>query len=398
MTSSPGVETDRKLVGFHFLAFGLIVGMFTANIPYIQMKQAFDLTDVGHLILSINSGNVVGVYLGRRRYFTARTLFKVMAAILILGLAAIGLAAGRAQCVAAGLVLGTGTGLLAIFANSSAVLIESHYGVLIMPRMHAEFSKGVLVGALGGLLAAFGELPYVFCFLLLIGPVVAGAVFAAAAPSVFAFSDADRSAPSPDADRRGHRRVLAVLGTVAFICIVVEGAVMGWSGILLKDDLRVPEALLPLGVLAFTFCSFLVRRHGDRLIAACGGKLRTLALSLLVAASLSAILSFLSNAWLGLTAVAVIGMGTALVIPIVFSLAAGLVANERSQLISDISLVGYAASIAGPSLIAFLSSLYGIKTSLSLLAFGLVAGLAVVGGGRAVLTGERPEEPLGGRT
>jgi hypothetical protein len=393
MTNSPGVEADRKLVAFHFLAFGLIVGMFTANIPYIQTKQAFDLTDVGHLILSINAGNVVGVYLGRRRYLAARTLFKVMTAILILGLTAIGLAAGRAQCVAAGLILGTGTGLLAIFANSSAALIESRHGVLIMPRMHAEFSKGVLVGALGGLLAAFVELPYVFCFVLLIGPVVAGAVFAAAAPSVFAFSDADRSAPSAGADRRGHRRVLAVLGTVAFICIVVEGAVMGWSGILLKDGLRVPEALLPLGVLTFTFCSFLVRRHGDRLIDACGGKLRTLALSLVVAASLSALLGLLSNAWLGLTAVAVIGMGTALVIPIVFSLAAGLVANERSQLISDISLVGYVASIAGPSFIAFLASLYGIKTSLSLLAFGLVAGLAVVGAGWAVLTGERPVAP-----
>ena len=394
MTSSPGIEPERALVAFHFLAFGLIVGMFTANIPYIQTRQSLDLTDVGHLILSINAGNVLGIYLGRGRYLGARTLFRIMTALLIVGVSATGLASGRVQCLAAGVVLGTGSGMLSIFVNSSAALLESRHGVLVLPKMHAEFSKGVLVGALGGLLAAFCRLPYVLGFLLLIVPIGFGARFAAATPSVFAVSDADRDAPSPPAERRGHRQVLLVLGSVAFICIIVEGAVMGWSGILLKDGLHVPERLLPFGVLAFTLCSLLVRRHGDRVIDACGGKLRTLVASLAVAAALSAVLDLVSNAWLGLAAVAVIGMGTALVLPIVFSLAGSLVAHERGPLISNISLIGYVASIIGPSCVAFLATRYGIQASLSLLAFGLVAGLVVVGMGRAVLIGDHTGAPL----
>jgi hypothetical protein len=386
MMSSQNLEADRKLVALHFLIFGLIVGTFTANIPYVQAEQVFAPTDIGHLILSINLGNVIGVYIGRRRCFTARALFKTMAAALILGLIGIGVADGKAQCIAAGLALGAGSGLLQMFVNSSAALIESHYGVLVLPKMHAEFSKGVVLGALGSLLVAIGQLPYMCGFILLIGPVIIGSRFAFAAPSLFSLSDTDSIAPSAPSDRRGYRRVLAVLGAVAFICVVVEGALMGWSGLLLKDGLQVPEGLLPLGVLTFTLFSFLIRRHGDRLITACGGRARALALSLFVAAALSVSLGFLSNAWLGLAAVAVIGMGTALVMPIVFSLAGSLVVNVKSRLVSDISLIGYAASILGPLFIAGLASRYGIKASLSCLAFALVAGLLVVAVGKAVLT------------
>ncbi len=386
MTSSPSLDRERWVIASQFTTFGLIVGVFTANIPYIQAAHAFDLTDIGHLILSINFANLIGIFIGRRKALTARALFKIMNAALIIGVIGTGLATNKLQCITAGLVLGTGSGLLAMFGNASAALIESRYRVSVLPRMHAEFSKGVLLGALAGLLGAFGEVPYVYGFLGLSAPILAGAWRVLATPSVLTFSDADRLEPARS-KRTGHHRSLAILGTVAFICIVVEGAIMGWSGILLSEGLQVPEALLPLGVLAFTLCSFLVRHHGERVIAACGGKASALAGSLLTAAVLTATLGFLSNVWLGLVAVAVVGMGTALVIPIVFSLAGNLVAHDKGQLISDVSVIGYAASIIGPSVVAFFGTRYGIKASLSYLAFGLTAAWLVVAVSRSALNG-----------
>src|SRR5262249_29741817 len=89
-----------------------------------------------------------------------------------------------------------------------------------------------------------------------------------------------------DVPKKAHREhggrrlpfVVYVIGALAFIAFMAEGAIADWSGLLLKDELRTSEAVAAPGYPLFEGAMLAGRLAGDRLRTRLGtGRLLTIA-------------------------------------------------------------------------------------------------------------------------
>ena len=143
--------------------------------------------------------------------------------------------------------------------NAHAVLVEERYGRPIMSSFHGLFSLGGLIGAALASGAMQVGLPPTLH--LVIAAAVLGAAVLAAWPLLLP------TAPAPAGGRlfvlpRGR---LAVLGAVALIAFMAEGAMGDWSAIYIRMDLGASPATAARGFAAFSLAMASGRFSGDRL-------------------------------------------------------------------------------------------------------------------------------------
>jgi MFS family permease len=169
----------------------------------------------------------------------------------------------------------------------------------------------------------------------------------------------------PDASLLG----LAILAFFALFC---EGAIGDWSAVYLHFHLKLSSAVSAAGFAAYAVFMAISRFTGDW-----AG--RNLSRSTVLSASGAAVsIGFLltlsaPNAWFALGGLALTGLGTANVIPIVLQLASKSSSMSAGPAISAVSTLGYFGFLAGPPLIGWLATGIGLP-----LALGLVVASGVV--------------------
>jgi hypothetical protein len=133
------------------------------------------------------------------------------------------LAADFPLLLAALVLLGVGIGALDVAMNAHAVLVEERYVRPIMSSFHGLFSLGGLVGAvLAAGAMAVGVPPVEH---LVTSAAILGAAVLAAWPALFP----TMAAPAGDPLFVVPRGRLAVLGAVALVAFMAEGAMGDWS-------------------------------------------------------------------------------------------------------------------------------------------------------------------------
>jgi fucose permease len=171
---------------------------------------------------------------------------------------------------------------------------------------------------------------------------------------------------------------LAVLGGVALIAFMAEGAMGDWSAIYLRMDLGASPATAAYGFAAFSLTMAIGRFAGDRLVARFGpagivaagaviGAL-TLGMALLIGHPAAAVLGF-----------AGMGLGLANIAPIVFSAAGRLPDLAPGIGIAAVSTAGYGGFLAGPPLVGLVAEVGGLPLGLGLVAAAV--GLMMFGAG-----------------
>jgi fucose permease len=172
------------------------------------------------------------------------------------------------------------------------------------------------------------------------------------------------------------RNRLAVLGAVALVAFMAEGAMGDWSAIYLRMDLGTSPATAAWGFAAFSLTMAIGRLSGDRLVARFSpasilvagvvlGSI-TLAGALLIAHPVAAVLGF-----------AGMGLGLANIAPIVFSAAGREPGLAPGIGIAAVSTAGYGGFLAGPPLIGLVAEVSGLPLGLGLVA--LAVGLMALG-------------------
>ena len=371
------MTADRRLLAlqtiFALNALGLAVWL--PRIPDVKAALGLDMLTLAFGLLGLPTGTLLG-FLTVTRVTGAlgirRTVALAGSAFLVTMIGP-GLATGAASLFAALFVAGLTVAAIEVAMNAKASQMERATGRRLMTRCHAFWSFGMVLGApIGGAFAqaGVGLLPQQ----LVLQPVFAIATLLTARRLI-----ADDPAPAEPA--RGltwPTRALLALCLLPIGALLIEGAMLEWSALYLRQDRAASPLAAGLGLSVFALAMALARLGGDRaaevagagrVLAASGLAMGGGMLGFALAPSVAATLPFAALA----------GLGAGNVYPLALSLAAALPGRRPEENVATLALIGFSAFLIAPPLIGGLASVFGLATALGLLApLGLVP-LAILG-------------------
>jgi MFS family permease len=242
----------------------------------------------------------------------------------------------------------------------------------MMSGFHAFYSIGSLVGALlATLVLGTGR-----------GPLVAALVVAMAAALLCVLAmrawRPDR-APAGAAVFALPRGVVVAIGAVCFVSFLAEGAMLDWSAVFLHEVRGIAVAQAGWGFVAFNLAMTATRLVGDGVIARLGRAPTVLAGGTVGACGL-ALAVLAPGLGPSLVGHALLGVGCANIVPVMFSLAGEQRRMPAHLAIPAVTTLGYAGVLAGPALIGFVAQ--GASLSTALLAVAATLAMAALLGAR----------------
>jgi predicted MFS family arabinose efflux permease len=350
-----------------FVSHALLFASWTAHIP--QLKQSLGLTnaDLGFALFGAPIGSVLAMlFVGRLldRYGSKRLVQVTLAGYCLTGFS-VGLAGSQPALFATLLIWGVFHGSLDVSMNTQGVSVERARTVPIMSGLHGAWSVGGFIGAGLGALAVGVGIP-------LAGQLAAFAICIALVAGwstrVLLPDPHDQRSPVDPAQPSNilrHPGIL-ILGAVAIACMFCEGAAADWSAVYLRDSLGAQPAVAGLGYAAFAATMVIFRLTGDRLLMRFRpnvllpilASVATLTLigTLIVGSPLAALVGF-----------GALGIGLALVIPTVFSIAGRLPGVQTGPAVAAVSALGWIGFVGGPPIIGLLSEHVTLPVTLALL-------------------------------
>jgi len=366
------VTRGRWAVAAMFLVNGFVMGAWAPQIPLLLPRHGIGEAVMGLLILGLGIGAVGAMMFAGRliQRFGSVPVVLGFACALVTVLPAIVLAPSLPLLALAMVAFGALAGSMDVAMNANAVEVERGLGRAIMSSSHGFWSLGgFLGGSLGGLaLAAFGPVAQAFGVAGVIALVIAGAarfLWRAAPPPRDTGTTPAETGTAPGA---AGRIEIWILGLVALLCMVPEGAIMDWSALYLTQELSLPAAASGLGFALFSGCMAVMRFAGDTIRNRLGA-VRTLRVSALVAAGALVGAALAPGMGLALAAFALAGLGIANTVPILFSAAGNLRGMSPGAGLATVTMIGYAGILVAPSSIGFIAEHAGFR--------GTWAGLAI---------------------
>ncbi|KAA0586794.1 MFS family permease [Azospirillum lipoferum] len=359
-----------------FFLNGTVFGVWATQIPLLKNRLDLSPAVLGAALLCLAVGALTamiasGPLLGR---LGSAPVIRVTA-LLFAGL--LPLPALVPDVVTLCIVLalfGASGGTMDVAMNAQGALVERRIGRPIMSSLHGMWSLGGLAGAgLGGLL-----LPLM--------PAAAQAGLVSAGLLVLFLVMQGRLLPDRNAGGGGlvlpDRKTL-LLGLLAAMAFMGEGAILDWSAIHLRDDLGAPASIAGMGFGVFSAAMAIGRFSGDRLRHRFGGATLMRAGGLLATAGLGLVLAggivaggvpVLAMVGFGLT-----GIGLSNIVPVLFSTAGAVDSGHPDHAVAAVSTMGYAGVLAGPPLVGFIAEATSLATAfamIALLALGMAAAAA----------------------
>lgn len=351
-----------------FFIGGFGAASWAPLVPLLRERLAIGEDILGLLLLCIGIGSLLtmplsgaaAVRLGCRKVLTFASLAFAVLLFLLSQVSEI-LAA-----VPVLLLFGAVMGCIDVVVNIQAVIVEKASGRRLMSGMHGLWSVGGFAGAglFGVWVGGLGLSPTAST-LIAAGIMTWAILFFARFLLPYGGEAGGRMLAVP-------RGIVTFVGIIACIAFLVEGAIMDWSGVFLTAVRGFDMSLAGTGFTVFSAAMLTMRLIGDRLVQEMGQKRVILGGSLLALAGFLAVL-FAPEAWLLYAGFFAIGVGSANIVPVFFSLLGRQKDMPIGLAVPAVSTLGYLGILMGPAAIGALAhaaSLYA--------AFGLLAGLAAV--------------------
>ncbi|MCB8822680.1 MFS transporter [Microvirga rosea] len=356
------IRLARAATSSLFFGNGFLIGTWAAQLP--RFKAALGLTDgeLSFALLAFGFGAVLlmpligwgTAALGSGRV-AAASAFAFAATLLLPGFAST-----LPALVLASFVAGACNGTMDVSMNTNATLVEKGWGQAIMSSFHAFFSLGGLLGAAasGSLIAL--DFAIVPTLLLTCGGT--GLLFLIA--SFFVISEKDRA-------EGGHgfaipRRGILGLAGLTLLCFLVEGAMVDWSAIYLQTIAGATLERAVSGFAAFSLTMTICRFMGDFAVRILG-RVKTLVVGGFLAALGIGLAVAVPHPLLSAAGFALVGLGLANVVPVLFSTAGETPGIPPSMGVAMVATLGYAGLLLGPPIIGFGADLLGLRAMFGLL-------------------------------
>lgn len=356
-----------------FFVNGFGFASWASRVPAVRDGLQLSEGQLGMALLAMGVGALCAFQLTGRglAHLSARGLTLATGFLFCLALpqpALVGSLPVLALCL---FLMGAAVGAMDVAMNALAVEVEVRRGQPIMSGLHGLWSAGGLCGAaVGSVMAQQGVSPDVH---LSLAGVAMAAGLLAARPWLPVLP------PKPPESKPAFafpERALWGLGGIVFCSFLIEGAMADWSAIHLKDSLGTSAAVAALGYSAFSLAMMGMRLAGNQIVA------RWQAARLLrlvnTAAALGLVAALVAgHVALTMLAFALVGLGVAVVAPLVFSAGARRSRHGAGHGIAAMATLGYGGFLLGPPLIGWLAHLSSLRVALGVLA-ALVAGIALL--------------------
>jgi fucose permease len=379
----------RNAVFVAFVGSGFGFASWASRIPQIRDAVQATPAELGLILLAIAAGAVIAMPLAGlvvNRFGPARTV-AVLATVLSVGLVvlALGTPVGVLPVVVGLFLIGYGNGTWDVAMNVEGADVEQRLERTIMPRFHAGFSVGTVLGALGG--AACVALDISVTTHLLVVAVLNVAVVPVTVLRGFLSRSVQPPTPTPTEAATGKRphplaawrepRTL-LLGVFGLCMAFSEGVGNDWLAVAVIDGYGTAPVVGPLAFALFLAAMTAGRWFGPSLIDRRGRVFAVRASALVALIGLLLVVLAPPLLPIALLGVVLWGGGTALGFPVAMSAAADDPAHAPAR-VSVVASIAYTAFLAGPPLIGFLGEHVGVLRALSVVA-GLLAVALLVGG------------------
>lgn len=336
-------------------------------VPYAKTRLALNDAQLGLILLGLGGGAMLtmplsGLFINR---FGSRVV--MLAAILVFSAALPFLTLGTSPWLLGGFLFlfGCGVGAVDVAMNAQAVVVEQKIARPIMSSFHGLFSVGGLIGAGGVSLLLDRGLNLTICALCV----------SALCIGIGLWQFPKLLPHAQDSKIQGTKLTLPhgsiiVIGVMCFLTFLAEGALLDWSAVYLKFFRGFSETNAGIGYAVFSVAMAVGRLTGDR-VAHKLGPVPTVRYGALLGAVGYFLALGLPNGMASLTGFALIGLGVANVVPLMFS-AAGR-RGDPSITIPAITTMGYAGLLAGPAMIGGVAQLTSLPVALGAVGVSLLA-------------------------
>lgn len=353
-----------------FFVGGFGAASWAPLVPLLRQRLDIDDGTLGLLLLCIGIGSLLtmplsgaaAARLGCRKVLTAAGSFYGIMLLILCTVDSIYLA------VPALLLFGALMGCIDVVINIQAVIVEKAAGKRLMSGMHALWSTGGFAGA-----GAFGLWVGTFGLSPLASTVIAALILA----GITLYFSHNLLPYGGDAGGKLlaiPHGIVIFIGIISMISFLIEGAMMDWGGVFLTQARGFDLSLAGTGFTMFSLAMLIMRFVGDRLVQKLGQKI--VILGGVVLAFLGFLLLIFGpgqiSLFLGFFA---IGIGSANIVPVFFSLIGKQNIMPVNLAVPAVSTLGYMGILIGPAVIGFLAH----HTSLYM-AFGFLASLVVLEG------------------
>jgi predicted MFS family arabinose efflux permease len=345
-----------------FLVAGLVMASWAPQVPYAKARLGLDESAFGLLLLCLGIGSVlamqvIGAVVAR---IGSRPVVLISGAGLCLTLPWLACASTVSSLAICLLVFGASIGSIDVAMNVHAVEVEQAAAEPLMSGFHGMYSLGGLVGAAGGTaLLSSGLRPVIAAT---VAAIVAAVLLALAAPGLLR-SKSVQGAPLI-AIPRG---IVILIGILAFVAFLTEGALLDWSALLLTGSFGIPAAQAGIGYALFSVAMAFGRLTGDPVVRRLGQQRVLLCGGLVVTAGFVLLLLW-PSAWVAAGGFLLIGLGVANLVPILFSAAGRQNAMSPALAVASMTTLGYAGILIGPVAIGFIASLTSLRAAFAALA------------------------------
>lgn len=387
MSSDRGRLAALQMV-FAMNAVGLAV--WFPRIPDVKAALDLNVLDLSLALFGLPAGTMAGFFLVGR--ITARVGLKATCiwggAAFLLSFIGPALAPNLLFLSLALFVCGLTIASIEVAMNAKASQMERVLDRRVMTRCHAFWSFGTVAGALLG--GAFAQTGVPF----LTQQIVLQSLFAAL--SIHFARKLIEDDPIAAGTHPGRQRMIWPDRALFMLCLVpigalmIEGAMMEWSALLLRNQLGAAPFAAGATFASFALAMALARFAGDAL-AERFGPARVMIVSGLAMMAGFATFGLSPHLALSLPAAILTGAGCANIYPLAMSMVGRLPASRPEANVTTLALIAFVAFLIGPPAIGVMANWFGLPLALTVLApLGLVPALILVRRAPAS-SGKRPE-------
>lgn len=373
----------RNAVTASFFLNGFAFASIASRIPDLREELSLSDAQLGLTLLGISIGSVLALPLSGPvidRFGPTRV---VRTGTVLVGFALVLLALAVSTWGSVPLTLvalfcyGVGTANWDVAMNLEGAEVERLLGRTIMPRFHAVFSLGTVLGSALG--APLSGLSQQLAWHLVPAAVLVGITSVLATGSFLPRVRADE--PAVPTRRAWRERRTLMIGLIMLSLALAEGTANDWLALGLHDGYDVARWVGVLGLSLFVASMTLGRLVGPVLLDRFG-RVPVLFGTIGLAAGGTVLVVFGAVVWLVVPGIVLWGLGASLGFPVGVSAAADDPARAAAR-VSVVTTIGYTAFLAGPPLVGFVAHHTGTLRALLVVAVVMVPALVVVPAARS---------------
>ena len=380
---------SARLIMALFFFYSSSMANWLIRIPDVQHKLGMDPATLAICLLGVPIGLVTSMAFSGAvvEWLGPRRAIKIGFPLLLVPLLLPGFAPTPTLLFFALVLVGLGMGPLEVALNVTADRIGRAIGRTVMSRCHAFWSFGLMGGSITGSLAATYNLPpEIHMIVVVVCVFVIGEALASRLPHIETAEDDAPKVKTSSFVLPSPKIVLLCL--FAFGMLLVEGGIIDWSAIYLRDVFGATPPTTGYALTAFSLVMAFGRLAGDWLSMRYGAvQMGRVCCTVALVGLL--VMVFAVNPFMVIAGAAATGFGVSIVFPLAVTAAASREGPPAVN-VAALSLLSFSGFLLGPPMVGFVAQFGGYRMGMATLLLATLMSL--------LLSGEvRPRKPASTR-